>query len=115
MEEYRTDRGFWVKMNEASDFDLATERLGVSVLSRYAECRMFLISVALRLKTSYIAQKEGLTVAGFFIDNKVYNDVTDPGEETQLKDPLFKAFKEMAEDQSWISVHGGPAHKKWYV
>jgi hypothetical protein len=39
---------------------------------------------------------------------------SDPGEETQLSDPLFAAFKEMAEDQSWISVHGGPAHKKWY-
>ena len=84
MEEYRVDRGFWVRLNEASDWDLATERLG----------------------------KNGLTVAGFFVDNDIY--MTDqPGEETQLRDPLFKAFKEMAEDQSWLSAHGGPSHKKW--
>ena len=49
---------------------------------------------------------DGVAIAGFFIDKKIYEN-EDPGEEEHAKDKLFQAYKALAEDQSWTDVSFG--------
>ena len=82
MEEYRRDRGHWIFLNSQGMVDHMVDHMGAN----------------------------GLAVAGFFISKKHYRDA-EPGEETQNKDPLFREFKSLAKDQSWLG--DGMGHKTW--
>ena len=84
MEEYRRDRGHWIFLNAINMVDHMTDHLGGN----------------------------GLAVAGFFITKKFYAGETGPGEETQMRDPLFKEFKSLAQSQGkWIPSN--LRHKTW--
>ena len=84
MEEYRRDRGHWVFLNAVNMVDHMTDHLG----------------------------KNGLAVAGFFITKKYYGGNVGPGTATQARDPLFKEFKTMAEQQGkWLPAN--LRHKTW--
>ena len=85
MEEYRRDRGHWIFLNSQGMVDHMVDHIGAN----------------------------GLAFAGFFISKKHYRDA-EPGEETQMKDPLFVEFKKMAKDQSWLDeCCAGMSHKTW--
>jgi hypothetical protein len=85
MEEYRRDRGHWIFLNSQGMVDHMVDHMGAN----------------------------GLAVAGFFISKKHYRDA-EPGEETQMKDPLFAEFKSLAKDQSWLDeCCPGMSHKTW--
>ena len=57
--------------------------------------------------------KNGMAVAGFFIDKTKYQN-EEPGDEEQTADPLFQAYKELAQDQSWLEdIPEAFNHKTW--
>ena len=83
MEEYRKDRGHWQFLQNTEHINHMVDHIGAN----------------------------GIAVAGFFIDKKIYRD-TEPGPATQEQDPLFRQFKALAKDQSW--AHDlGMSHKTW--
>jgi len=89
MEEYRTDRGHWVSLTDSGMVDHMVDHIGAN----------------------------GFAVAGFFLTkhqggkkSAYHHDM--PGEEEQESDEIFRAYKKMAKDQSWLSDLG-LGHKTW--
>jgi hypothetical protein len=85
LEEFRTNRGHWQRLNSINMVDHMADHLG----------------------------KNGMAVAAFFIDETVYHDA-EAGPETQALDPLFVEYEKMAKDQSWLNdCCPGVGHKTW--
>jgi hypothetical protein len=75
LEENRRQAGHWIFLNGMGLVDHMVNNLG----------------------------RNGLAVAGFFINFKYYQGRLDAGEEVQMRDPLFREFKKAAESQNlWL-------------
>lgn len=83
MEEYRRDMGHWLFLQDEIMVDHMVQHIGPN----------------------------GMAVAGFFIDNAHYQD-NSPSKEEQAGDPLFAAFQQIAQNQSWTEKYG-MGHKLW--